>query len=1217
MSTNFLKPANRAVSILLSGINSGDLSLTLTAGGGVKFPSIFPFHITIDNEILECTNRSTDTLTVTRHAESTTAASHSAGAMVSLNATAQLFSELQTAVNTLEGAFTPAFIAASDATAMEKANALLSGGAVCDGTADEVEIIAAIGAGKKVMLSSGHFIITSSITKAVNSVWIEGQGVDVTFITAANNMADYYAIVVPGGNGWHIDKFTADGNGAHQTSMWFKDGIRAVSVSDFNIGTLKIINGCGSGLFLRDVNGFYIEHLETVGCCAGTNADTVFQIDGDTKDGYVGYFHDTGMLGGGDSLMISSNFADRAPHSIIFDTIRSHDAHYCAWVVGEGYGPYMPHHIVINNTFVTGMVRGAIARFEGCSYCHAGTVVADKCYSGYFEGFEPDDNVDGFGFIGGNNNSIDNLIMNEVMGGVLEVCQNEYDNTQPKNIHVGNVVAKNAGGYRLAGTQTGVFVFDETVTGASSHATACFAAAGTCSGAAYIMVNRVHGTFVVGEDVVGTSGAKIHTTSVMDRGPYQLSDIEGAINLVIDSFNYSIDSAYDINNFYGLIITKGNQAGTPITNGVTINSLNVGACKWESVLIMDNSANIKILNASLAGDFEIETGTDIYLGNTKISERESSIVFGTPASVINFTAENVDWSACAVNPIVTGTVNTKFINCIDKMGSYYSGNVAQGRSADIIIATHDAYNKVGADMVLTGADDQIMINAALNTSGVNTVRIVGNAVIASDQIVIAENKSLISTGIKFYPYDATSKIIKIQIGGSIYGGYFGCGGENTTFYYRTVALEIEGTWTTAGLRSWSKTHIRDLEFVNGYPSGETPPLEFDTSAIYLNCAHGIDGEFICGIDVQNIRIVGQFEHGIFLDVACVSGTPTYEQPWINANYFSNIWITGSRWPIYMRINDTGRTAGWPNIYGNIFRDLILEPSELHTPMIKMVNSGTGVIWGGYNEFYGVVYDWSESEGPIFDFGGSNGNLVEMSSSTYDYIGNRMYTQTRDSDEELGLEGNILIDHENHKTNDALNCNNQTITVGELIPAYSVVYRVSATGEWKLASASTASTTRGRLLLCQNAIGGGTCTNGTGHCSGSPVTLALGSNTITVTQQGTFTIHLNGQGVCAILSGITGLTPTILHPGDNVVTATGTGTFTITPSSVGEGITDGYLWYGGWSWDCTKDIFLSTTAGLMTQTPPSSTGNQIRIVACPRYGAALNWAGCTDLTYGEI
>jgi hypothetical protein len=98
----FLQAKNRAGSTLASGIGSGDLSLSVAAGEGAKFPSTFPFHITIDNEILSCTNRSTDTLTVTRAAEGTTAASHSAGAAVSLNITAGIISEIQAAIGILE-----------------------------------------------------------------------------------------------------------------------------------------------------------------------------------------------------------------------------------------------------------------------------------------------------------------------------------------------------------------------------------------------------------------------------------------------------------------------------------------------------------------------------------------------------------------------------------------------------------------------------------------------------------------------------------------------------------------------------------------------------------------------------------------------------------------------------------------------------------------------------------------------------------------------------------------------------------------------------------------------------------------------------------------------------------------------------------------------------------------------------------------------------------
>nr|MDD5510922.1 hypothetical protein [Dehalococcoidales bacterium] len=90
-------PKNNAYSTLASGIDDVALSLSVAAGEGVRFPDTFPFHITIDSEILECTNRAVDTLTVTRSAESTSAATHDAGAAVRLNITAEAITELQTA----------------------------------------------------------------------------------------------------------------------------------------------------------------------------------------------------------------------------------------------------------------------------------------------------------------------------------------------------------------------------------------------------------------------------------------------------------------------------------------------------------------------------------------------------------------------------------------------------------------------------------------------------------------------------------------------------------------------------------------------------------------------------------------------------------------------------------------------------------------------------------------------------------------------------------------------------------------------------------------------------------------------------------------------------------------------------------------------------------------------------------------------------------------
>jgi hypothetical protein len=94
--TTFLQVKNRAVSTLASGIDNVVTSLTVATGEGAKFPTPGNgFHITIDDEILKCTARTTDTLTVTRAQEGTTAVAHNAGAAVRLNITAAIVQQLQ------------------------------------------------------------------------------------------------------------------------------------------------------------------------------------------------------------------------------------------------------------------------------------------------------------------------------------------------------------------------------------------------------------------------------------------------------------------------------------------------------------------------------------------------------------------------------------------------------------------------------------------------------------------------------------------------------------------------------------------------------------------------------------------------------------------------------------------------------------------------------------------------------------------------------------------------------------------------------------------------------------------------------------------------------------------------------------------------------------------------------------------------------------------
>ena len=103
MAITFLKVTNRAVSTLDANINDSVTSLDVISGDGALFPSTYPFHITIDDEILSCTLRATDTLTVTREVQSTTAAAHTAGASVELRLTAKHLDDITDDLTRLGG----------------------------------------------------------------------------------------------------------------------------------------------------------------------------------------------------------------------------------------------------------------------------------------------------------------------------------------------------------------------------------------------------------------------------------------------------------------------------------------------------------------------------------------------------------------------------------------------------------------------------------------------------------------------------------------------------------------------------------------------------------------------------------------------------------------------------------------------------------------------------------------------------------------------------------------------------------------------------------------------------------------------------------------------------------------------------------------------------------------------------------------------------------
>ena len=110
MATSFHKVKNAFSTLplgtLSTGITDSGLSIVLNTGEGASFPSSGPFWVSIDEEIIEITSRSTDTLTVTtgtgRGAQSSVASAHLEDAGVYLMVTAGALEELHTAVNAIE-----------------------------------------------------------------------------------------------------------------------------------------------------------------------------------------------------------------------------------------------------------------------------------------------------------------------------------------------------------------------------------------------------------------------------------------------------------------------------------------------------------------------------------------------------------------------------------------------------------------------------------------------------------------------------------------------------------------------------------------------------------------------------------------------------------------------------------------------------------------------------------------------------------------------------------------------------------------------------------------------------------------------------------------------------------------------------------------------------------------------------------------------------------
>lgn len=102
--TTFIKAKNRVHSKLAAALTAGATSLTVTLADAGLFPDTYPFHLTIDDEIVSVTNRVSNAMTIVRAQQGTTAATHANKSYIALNITAKAISDLNAAVNTIEQA---------------------------------------------------------------------------------------------------------------------------------------------------------------------------------------------------------------------------------------------------------------------------------------------------------------------------------------------------------------------------------------------------------------------------------------------------------------------------------------------------------------------------------------------------------------------------------------------------------------------------------------------------------------------------------------------------------------------------------------------------------------------------------------------------------------------------------------------------------------------------------------------------------------------------------------------------------------------------------------------------------------------------------------------------------------------------------------------------------------------------------------------------------